>query len=127
LLLLPPLLLLMQWSGHLISNFIYSPARSTTGFVTWLIARDIHTATSVSRNFFWTDVNMVRRFGCLAAVAVQLAVQCFVCNGLPACKLHNPSAANEVAGQTSAWCAAADGVLQLLVQCCVGDDGKGRE
>jgi hypothetical protein len=48
-----------QWSGHLISNFVYSPARSTTGLVTWLIARDIHTATSVSRNFFWTDVNMV--------------------------------------------------------------------
>ncbi|WIA17545.1 hypothetical protein OEZ85_014374 [Tetradesmus obliquus] len=47
-----------MWSGHLISNFVYSPARSTTGLITWLIARDIHTATSVSRNFFWTDVNM---------------------------------------------------------------------
>eukprot|EP00878_Enallax_costatus_P021001 GHUV01022218.1.p1 GENE.GHUV01022218.1~~GHUV01022218.1.p1 ORF type:complete len:363 (+),score=23.66 GHUV01022218.1:408-1496(+) len=47
-----------MWSGHLISNFVYNPARSTTGLITWLIARDIHTATSVSRNFFWTDVNM---------------------------------------------------------------------
>lgn len=47
-----------MWSGHLISNFVYNPARSTTGLITWLIARDIHTATAVSRNFFWTDVNM---------------------------------------------------------------------
>jgi hypothetical protein len=28
------------------------------GLITWLISRDIHTATSVSRNFFWTDVNL---------------------------------------------------------------------
>lgn len=47
-----------MWSGHLITSFVYNPARSTTGLITWLIARDIHTATTVSRNFFWTDVNL---------------------------------------------------------------------
>lgn len=30
----------------------------TAGLITWFIARDIHTAAAVSRNFFWTDVNL---------------------------------------------------------------------
>jgi hypothetical protein len=30
----------------------------SAGLITWFIARDIHTAAAVSRNFFWTDVNL---------------------------------------------------------------------
>jgi hypothetical protein len=37
---------------------VSAAAAAAAGLITWLIARDIHTATSVSRNFFWTDVNM---------------------------------------------------------------------
>lgn len=33
-------------------------AGCAAGLITWLISRDIHTATAVSRNFFWTDVNL---------------------------------------------------------------------
>jgi pimeloyl-ACP methyl ester carboxylesterase len=47
-----------MWTGDLISNFVYRPHASRTGLTTWLIARDLHTAASVSRNFFWTDYNM---------------------------------------------------------------------
>lgn len=49
-----------MWSGHLIDNFVYNPARSSNPLtlVTWLIARDIHTAASVSRWFYWTNYNL---------------------------------------------------------------------
>jgi len=46
-----------MWTGDLISNFVYRPERSRTGLTTWLIARDLHTAASVSRRFFWTEFN----------------------------------------------------------------------
>jgi pimeloyl-ACP methyl ester carboxylesterase len=47
-----------MWTGDLISNFVYRPHASRTGLTTWLIARDLHTAASVSRNFFWSDYNL---------------------------------------------------------------------
>jgi hypothetical protein len=47
-----------MWSGHLIANFVYRPQRSTTGVITWFIARDIHTAASTARNFYWTEYNL---------------------------------------------------------------------
>lgn len=34
------------------------PGVRAAGLITWLISRDIHTAAAVSRNFFWTDVNL---------------------------------------------------------------------
>lgn len=37
---------------------IHCAAPLPPGLITWLISRDIHTATAVSRNFFWTDVNL---------------------------------------------------------------------
>lgn len=36
----------------------HHPRWGPAGLITWLIARDVHTATAVSRNFFWTDVNL---------------------------------------------------------------------
>lgn len=47
-----------MWTGDLISNFVYRPHESRTGLTTWLIARDLHTAAAVSRNFFWSDYNL---------------------------------------------------------------------
>ncbi|KAI8475128.1 MAG: Alpha/Beta hydrolase protein, partial [Monoraphidium minutum] len=47
-----------MWSGHLIRSFVYRPAATKGGLVTWAISRDIHTAAAVARNFFWSEYNM---------------------------------------------------------------------
>jgi pimeloyl-ACP methyl ester carboxylesterase len=47
-----------MWTGDLVSSFVYRPHASRTGRVTWLIARDLHAAAAVSRNFFWSDYEL---------------------------------------------------------------------
>lgn len=47
-----------MWTGDLVSSFVYRPHASRTGKVTWLIARDLHAAAAVSRNFFWSDYEL---------------------------------------------------------------------
>jgi hypothetical protein len=44
-------------TGKLINNFVYSPGRSVSPS-TWLVARDIHHATSVCRRFYWSILNL---------------------------------------------------------------------
>lgn len=43
---------------HPLPPLAASDAHHAAGLITWLISRDIHTAAAVSRNFFWTDVNL---------------------------------------------------------------------
>jgi hypothetical protein len=53
--LLDPVCFIM-FSGKLIHNFVYAPQNGA--LTTWLVARDVHHATSVCRNFFWSQLNL---------------------------------------------------------------------
>ena len=53
--LLDPVCFIM-FDGKLIHNFVYKPQNGA--ITTWLVARDLHHATSVCRNFFWSLLNL---------------------------------------------------------------------
>ena len=43
--------------GKLIRNFVYRPSKKGN-FTTFVVARDLHHATSVQRNFYWSLINL---------------------------------------------------------------------
>jgi pimeloyl-ACP methyl ester carboxylesterase len=49
---------LMMFSGHLVRNFVYCRPTKLSAISTWLVARELHTAASVTRSFFWSLLNL---------------------------------------------------------------------
>lgn len=45
----------VMFSGKLVTNFVYQPRSS---IITWLVARDLHHAASVCRQFYWAQLNL---------------------------------------------------------------------
>lgn len=46
------------FTGKLIRNFVGASPSTLTRVPTWFVARELHAAASVSRNFFWTQLNL---------------------------------------------------------------------
>jgi pimeloyl-ACP methyl ester carboxylesterase len=49
---------LMMFSGHLVRNFVYCRPTKLGAISTWFVARELHTAASVTRSFFWSLLNL---------------------------------------------------------------------
>ncbi len=48
--------LLLVHAGKLVHHFVYAP--QSGALTTWVVARDVHHATSECRSFFWAQLNL---------------------------------------------------------------------